>query len=216
MIETSLWENIAFTMPLINSWILAQLIHVALLCREHKDQITVPDLVRAQLNSNRTTVGHIFKVLVEEMKIHHSTGLVNAIIQFREYVSEHFGGDTFDIVVLDEAQVCSAYIPVFICICLLHSTNHCLPSEQVIRNPGFSFGTHYSPFGQTRGLLSPILQALCRHLGFTTIFVMGTTHSIDINSVMQSAILKDTGWTTNVVCLTSRDYIHTEQDLEGS
>lgn len=43
---------------------------------------------------------------------------------------------------------------------------------------------------------------------------MGTSHPLNLNSFMQTSVLKEMGWKSHAVSLAPQDFINTEQDLE--
>lgn len=43
---------------------------------------------------------------------------------------------------------------------------------------------------------------------------MGTTHSLDLNAIAQSSLLKDIGWNAKAMAFISHNFINTEHDLE--
>src|SRR5690606_16498676 len=82
-------------------------------------------------------------------------------------------------------------------------------------NQLFFKGPFYSPHGTKRGLLTVILGVLKSVRLIRNIFVMGTSHSIDMSALVESSIAKELGWLKpQVISILPHHFIKTKSDLE--
>lgn len=108
-------RKLPYTMSSVAVWVLAHVLHLAFLRRKHGCQAKVPDFVRAQLNGNRSNVDKIFDALIGKLgllncKLRDLRNLIKSTLDYVRRVNKNGPRRTdenltFDVIVLDEAQV---------------------------------------------------------------------------------------------------------------